>query len=184
MPKQMTVTEVKKKLSRLSQKELIALIAKLYKTSPDAANMLNVEFGDASYADELLEESKRKIQKIFFPERGMAVPSLSKAKKIISDFKKASDSFDGIIELKVFYAECVSTFGDDYGDMPESFYDSLESVYEDIVIGLNKMNDESLFAKYYERLKTIAGSTENLGYGIAEVLQSFLHDDLGWEPKE
>ena len=184
MPKQMTLTEVKKKLSHLSQKELIALIAKLYKTNSDAVNILNVELGDASYTDELLEESKQKIQNIFFPERSMAFPSLSKAKKIISDFKKASNSFGGLIELKVYYAECVAEFGNAYGDMPESFYDSLESVYEDVVTGLNKMNSESLFAKYYERLKAIADSTGDMGYGISEALSFFLYDDLGWEPKE
>ena len=184
MPKKMTVTEVKKKLAHMSQKELIALISRLYKASTEVVNILNIELGDPSYENELLEESKQKIHKIFFPGRGMAVPSLSKAKKVISDFNTASGSFDGILELKVYYAECVSEYGNGYGDMPESFYDSLESVFDDIVTRLNKKDEDRLYEQYYQRLQKVVDNMDGLGFGTADGVNFSLLNELNWSPKE
>ena len=181
MPKKMTVAALKKQLMYLSQQEVISLICNIYQSCPDAANILNARFNDKTYVKELMAESKEKIEKEF-SGRGMKVPSLSKAKKVISDFKKVSAAPEDVLELKLFYVECLAEFGNSFGDMPESFYSSLESVYCDVVSSLNNLGSEDLFKAFYPRLKDIISEVDGLGYGLSDNLGTVLEDDLEWEP--
>ena len=182
MPKKMPVAALKKQLKSLSQQETIALICSLYQNCPDVANILNAKFSGEDYVKGLLAESKEKIEKEFSGQ-GMKVPSLSKAKKVISDFKKVSPTPEDILELKLHYVECVAEFGSSFGDMPESFYDSLESVYSDVVSGLNKLGSEELFAAFYPRLHSVITEVDGLGYGISDGLSFVLDDELEWKPE-
>lgn len=180
MPKKMPVTALKKHLMNLSQQEAISLICSIYQSCPDAANILNARFRDEDYVKDLMAESKEKIQKEF-SSRGMKVPSLSKAKKVISDFKKVSTTPEDVIELKLYYVECLAEFGNSFGDMPESFYDSLESVYGDIVSSLNKLGAEDMYSAAYPRLQSIISEVDGLGYGISDSLSTMLEDELEWK---
>lgn len=181
MPKKMTVAALKKHLMYLSQQDVIALICSIYQSCPDAANILNARFNNEDYVKELMAESREKIQKEF-SGRGMKVPSLSKAKKVISDFKKVSAAPEDVIELKLCYVECLAEFGSSFGDMPESFYNSLESVYGDIVSSLNKLRSEDMYSAAYPRLQSIISEVDGLGYGLSDNLSVVLEDDLEWEP--
>ena len=182
MPKKMTVAALKKELKNLSQQETITLICSLYQSCPDAADILNAKFSGEDYIQGLLSDGKEKISKEL-SGRGMKVPSLSKAKKAISDFKNVGASPQDILELKMHYVECLAHFGNLFGDMPESFYDSLESVYCDVVSGLNKLRSEELFAAFYPRLEKVISEVDGLGYGISDSLSCVLDNDLQWEPK-
>ena len=183
MPKKMTLAALKKQLKVLSQQEMLSLVCGLYQSCPDVANILNARFSGDGYIKGLLDESKERISKEF-SGRGLKVPSLSKAKKVISDFKKISPAPEDLLELRIYYVECVAEFGNSFGDMPESFYDSLESVYSDVVSGLNNLKSEELFRMFYPRLKNIISDVNGLGYGISDVLYTALDDDLEWSPEE
>ena len=182
MQKKMPVATLKTQLKNLSQQEMISLICSLYQNCPDAANILNAKFSGEDYVKGLLAESKEQIEKEFSGQ-GMKVPSLSKAKKVISDFKKVLPASENVLELKLHYVECVAEFGSSFGDMPESFYDSLESVYSDVVSGLNKLASEELFAAFYPRMKSIIREVDGLGYGISDGLSFVLDDELKWKPE-
>ena len=183
MPKKMSVTALKKQLNALSRQEMISLICSLYQSCPDAANILSAKFSGQNFVKGLLAESKEKIEKEFSIQ-GMKVPSLSKAKKVISDFRKVSPAPEDLLELKLHYAECVTEFGSSFGDMPESFYDSLENVYSDVVSGLNRLGAEELFAAFYPRLQNIITEVDGLGYGISDSLRFVLDDELEWKPED
>ena len=143
MSKKMSVAALKQQLKVLSQQEMIALLCSLYQSCPDAAAILNAKFSGADYIKGLMLESKDKIHKEF--DAKTKIPSLSKAKKVISEFKKVSPAPEDVLELKLYYAECVAKFGNSFGDMPESFYDSLERIYSDVISNLNKLKSEDLF---------------------------------------
>lgn len=179
MPKKMPVAALKNQLKNLSQQETISLICSLYQSCPDAADALNARFSGDDYVKELLAEGKAKIQKEF-SGRGMKAPSLSKAKKVISDFKKVSKTQNDVIELKIYYMECLAEFGNAFGDMPVSFYDSMESVYHDVVSSLNKLGSEDLFNAFYPRLQGVITKVEGHGYGISDSLSTVLKDELEW----
>ena len=183
MPKKMPVAALKKQLKALSQQEMISLICSLYQSCPDAANILSAKFSGQDFVKGLLAESKEKIEKEFSGQ-GMKGPSLSKAKKVISDFKKVSPAPEDVLELKLHYAECVAEFGSSFGDIPDSFYDSLENVYSDVVSSLNKLGSEELFTAFYPRLKSIIREVDGLGYGISDGLSFVLEDELEWKPED
>lgn len=180
MPKKMSISELKKLLYRMDQVEIIELICRLYKASPDVVNILCAEMGDNGYEEALLEESRKKIRSQFFTARGMGKLSLTTAKKVISDFKKASTSADGVIELQIYYVECCTEFTNTYGDLYDSFYNSLMNVFCAAVKGLNKENSPELFSKYYPRLKQIVEDLRDVGYGVYDYLREVLNEELNW----
>ena len=106
MPKKITITDLKKRLLQLNQREMVELVCKIHKNCPDAARMLTMEFGDSDYEAELFEETKKKIRNQFFPERGLGRLSLATAKKAITEYKKVNKSAESILELQVYYMEC------------------------------------------------------------------------------
>ena len=70
MPKKMSISELKKHLYRMDQVEIIELICRLYKASPDVVNILCAEMGDNGYEEALLEESRKKDTfAIFYSQR-------------------------------------------------------------------------------------------------------------------
>ena len=72
-----TWTEIKKELSALDSKELVALIQELYKLSPNNKNYLASRFAPEASREILLKEAKEKITRQFFPKRGIGNPKLS-----------------------------------------------------------------------------------------------------------
>ena len=167
MPKKMSISELKKHLYRMDQVEIIELICRLYKASPDVVNILCAEMGDNGYEEALLEESRKKIRSQFFTARGMGKLS-------------ASTSADGVIELQIYYVECCTEFTNTYGDLYDSFYNSLMNVFCAAVKGLNKENSPELFSKYYPRLKQIVENLRDVGYGVYDYLREVLNEELNW----
>lgn len=176
MPKKMTLTQLKKHLLALNQDEMVDLVCRLYKSSSDASNFICMEFDDSSYEAELFEETKKKIRNQFFPTRGMGRLSLSTAKKAISDFKKTSKNINSIIELQVYYVECCGEFTDTYGDINDSFYNSMESMFETVIKALNKANSDELYGKYYPRLKAVVTLVKDFGWGLYDNLSYMLKE--------
>ncbi len=184
MAKKLTITALKKRLDAISRQEVVDLVCRLYQSCPDASNMLNAEFNGATFVKDFLEKSKEQIRNEFFKTRAMSFPSLSKAKKAISEFKKASKDPKDTVEVTLYYAECLAEFIAGNGDSPESFYDSLESVFGFVVKLLNKVDSEELFKTFYSRMELVVKAVENAGYGIDAQLEDILDEDLNWNPED
>ena len=184
MPKKITITELKKHLLHLNQREMVDLVCRIHKTCPDAAGMLTTEFGSGNYEEELFEECKKKIRQQFFPERGMGRLSLVTAKKAITEYKKVNKSPEKLLELQVYYTECCTEFLDAYGDGPESLYNSTSSMFETVVKSLNKANNTELFQQYYPRLEKILGNLNGVGYGLEDDIRYMLTDMLDWSEEK
>ena len=80
-----------------------------------------------------MEYYKKKINEALGDDR----IKLIEAKKAISDFRKISKNPAHIIELMIFYVEKGIDIENEFGDLYESFYASMESVFENIVKMLN-----------------------------------------------
>lgn len=97
--------------------------------------------------------------------------SISKAKKAISDYRKASGDKDGELELMVLFVERGNFLTVEYGDFGEPFYDSMTRMFEKVVQRV-KAGGAVLEARYRVRLCKIVESSKDIGYGY--------HDDLGY----
>ena len=175
--KKMTLPELKQHLRKLTQTEAIDLICRLYKSSPEAGKILNIEFNREQYLALMYEEAKAKILKQFFPSRGMGRLSLRDAKNAISDFKKISVDPEPVLDLQLYYVECGVDFSKQYEGMNESFYYSMGNMFSTVVETLNKLNDEALFRHFEERMRNIL-SVEERDPGFADEFRAF--DDLKW----
>jgi hypothetical protein len=84
-------------------------------------------------------------------------------KKAISDYRKLKPSPDSLIDLLLCYVESGVDFTNEFGDIDEAFYLSLESVYHNAI----KLIDKAmLHGKFVERAYQITKLTENIGWGF------------------
>ena len=69
MGKKLTITQVKKELSKLPNEELIDIISRMYKSSKEASDLVNLILGNDSVLDDALAEAKKKVRTQFFTKR-------------------------------------------------------------------------------------------------------------------
>jgi hypothetical protein len=163
----MGITDLKKELKKLDKENLIDIIADLYKKNKSVKEFL--DFFVNPNEQELFLKYKEKVYEAFYPKRGDRF-KISEGKKAISDFKKLEASNELVSELMLFYAETGVEFTNDYGDINESFYNSVVSVYSN---ALKLMKKENILDKFADRAKKILDDTSGIGWGF--------HDELGNE---
>jgi len=166
----MSVPEIKKALKSYDPETLISIILDCYKMSKETKNYIHVLLKPEEAIAALYDESKQIIEEEFFPERGHAKLRLARAKKAISDFKKLSNDEILTIDLMIYYVEQGVDFTNAYGDISEPFYNSMVSMYANVLKMIS--GNELLFLKLKKRLERIVTNTSRIGWGF--------HDDLGY----
>lgn len=170
MGKAMTAIQIKKEMLTRSKEELVEIICKLGKSSKEANDLLNLLLGNDSILEDALEDAKKKIRNQFFPKRGLGRLNLATAKSAITAFKKICDDPEKVIDLQLFYVECGVEFTNEYGDINESFYSSMERMYETAIKSLIKTKNTSLTEKLMPRLKKIVNDVSGIGWGFYDDL--------------
>jgi Family of unknown function (DUF6155) len=156
--------DVKKELIKLDQSKLIALISDLYKNNKGVKEYL--DFFTNPDEQPLLQKHKDSVYECFFPKRGYDY-SISKAKKVISEFKKLGTSTKSQADLMLFYVETGVEFTNTYGDIDEGFYYSMESVFHQ---SLKLMHKGNILNVFKTRAEKILKDTENIGWGFHDSL--------------
>lgn len=176
MPK-VTLREVREYLRSKSHAQLVEDIVVLYGKLDGVKEFITFQMG-RGFSDELLEKQRAIIQKEFFPARGFGQARLSIARKAITEYKKTSPNIPGVVELMVFYVEIGVRFTNDYGDISESFYNSMESMYKQ---ALKSIIQYGLQEQFRERCKQIVSDTRDIGWGFHDTLSDLYHDILDEE---
>lgn len=170
---QLPLPELKRYLKEASQPELISLIMDCYKMNDEVKKYFQMKLRPEETLTQLYEEAKRTIAYEFYPERGMPKMRLAQAKKAISEFSKLTDDFPKQIDLMLFYVEQGVSFTNDYGDIDERFYNSMASVYSQVVRKLIDHDDVELYYYFHPRIEAAFHETSGCGWGF--------HDDLAYE---
>lgn len=77
----------------------------------------------------------------------------------------------------IYYVECGTDLLEEYGDMSESYYASLESVFDHVIKLIKHYHFEEV-QDFIERLKNIMKKSEHRGWGYEDSLsQSFQRID-------
>jgi hypothetical protein len=160
----MGITELKKELKRLDKTKLIDLIADLYKKNKSVRELL--DFYVNPQEEEIFEKYRDKVFEAFYPSRGYKL-KLKEGKQAIADFKKLGPSQDLLADLMLFYVETGVKFTNEYGDIGESFYSSIESTYQ---AALKLMQKEKLLEKFADRAGKVVNDTSNIGWGFHDYL--------------
>lgn len=122
----MGLIEIKKELKKLDRNQLIDLVADLYKKNKYVKEFF--DFYVSPDERELFNKYRDKVFEAFYPKRGYNY-KLKDGKQAISDFKKLGPSADLLADLMLFYVETGVKFTNDFGDIDESFYSSMEKTY-------------------------------------------------------
>jgi hypothetical protein len=144
-------SDVKRELSELSPENLMKLISEMYALSPQ-----NKDFLDARFicGNDILERYRDQIKEYIAPmEPWKHDVQVSKAKKVLSQYKKVTGDNMGLLDLMISYAEYganfAAEFGISYGD-DEPYLCSLTVVFgnaSEMVRKLGLEKNHPLFAK-------------------------------------
>jgi hypothetical protein len=168
--KKLNLTLLKQRLNQSSKEELIKDIAELFKRFDSVKDFYAVKFSAWDEA-EVVEKYKKVIEGEFFPSRGFGRARLSVAKKAISDCKKVGVSSAILIDVMIFYVEQGVKFTNEYGEINDTFYTSMENVYEK---ALEQIVQDGLHGIFEERCRKIVEDTKNMGWGFHDGL-SYLY---------
>jgi len=166
----MGLTDLKKELKKLDKKKLIDLITDLYKKNKSVKEFL--DFYTSPNEKELFNKYRDKVFEAFYPKRGFGL-KLTDGKKAISEFKKFEPSTKLIADLMLFYVETGVDFTNDFGDIDENFYSSLEKIY---VEALTLMRNNDLLEKFANRAGKIIEETSGIGWGFHDYLADVYFD--------
>jgi hypothetical protein len=157
-------SDVKAKLSEFDRVGLLGLVQDLNAASKDNKAFLHARFG---LGDDPLDPYKDVIIHWINPPDFRNPISVSKAKKAISDYKKAVGQPEGLAELTVFYCEEVFDFLAGCGIDDEGFYDALVRMFEQAlkhVLALPKAQQAAFLA----RLDQVRQLGQNVGWGVGD----------------
>ena len=161
--------DVKTKLAAFDRAGLLALVQNLYAASKDNKIFLHARLG---LGDDPLEPYKDIIIRWINPPDFRNPISVAKAKKAISDYKKALGLPKGLAELTVFYCEEVFDFLAGCGMDDEGFYDALVRMFEQAlkyVLALPAAQQSSFLA----RLDRVRQLGQNVGWGVGDDFDHF-----------
>lgn len=165
-------------LATLDKPALLALVKDLYEASASNRDLIQARCQAGKSGGEILEKYRGKIVEQFYPARGEAKLRLSEARKAINDYRKATGNLPGTAELLMTYVEQGAEFTHEYGDIDERFYNSVESVLDELAALLHN-EARGMYPELSERLTRVEQITDGIGWGF--------HDHIGdvvWQLEE
>lgn len=157
-------SDLKTQLADFDRAGLLGLVQDLYAASKDNKAFLHARFG---LGDDPLEPYKDAIIGGINPPDFRNPISVSKAKKAISDYKKALGQPEGLAELTVFYCEEVFAFLAGCGMDDEGFYDALVRMFEQALKYVQVL-PAAQQAAFLARLDRVRQRGQNVGWGVGE----------------
>jgi hypothetical protein len=188
MPEHTSVTwsQIKTSLTSLDKPELIALLKDLFDRSIESRAFLSTRFLTEGVPDAILDKYHKHIVEQFFPKRGFGKLDLRAARRTIRDYRKATSDLGGTVDLMLTYVESGTDFTNQFGDINESFYNSLESVLDEMVGLLKTPEGAALYSRFQDRVSRLAMRASGIGWGygdhVAEQIE-LLETEIGkhWE---
>ena len=168
-----TWTDVKEKLAGLDRLGLVGLIQDLYTAHRDNQTFLHTRFG---LGKDVLKPYKETLDRWLSPDvlRNQDI-SVAKAKKAISDYRKAVGDPAGLAELMVLYCENAVDFSNDVGYQDGDYFNTLAQMFEGALKLTRKLSAGDRDALIV-RLQGVRSSSQDLGYGLTAELDDLLAD--------
>ena len=159
-------------LNQRSREQLIADIADLFTKFRVVQNYYQARLHPVD-KEQLVQKYKTVIQREFFPERGFGRARRSLARKAISEYKKVSGDPVGLADLMIFFVEMGVKFTNEYGDMDEPFYHSMESMYHKALQHIVKYALQDMFEL---RCRKIVDDSHHTGWGFHDTLSEMFYE--------
>lgn len=174
---------VRRQLNNWAKPALVALVKDLYDTCPENRDFLQARFQAESNAGTALEKYRHKIVEQFFPSRGFGKLKLAEARKAIRDYRKATGNLTGTIDLMLTYVENGTKFTHEFGDINDAFYNSLESVLNEMA-ELLLGEGAKLYPQFRDGIQRLTTHAGHIGWGYGDTLRDqvyLLENELAGE---
>jgi hypothetical protein len=151
----------------------MGLIQDLYGAQKDNQIFLHTRFG---LGEDVLKPYKETLDRWLSPDvlRNQDI-SVAKAKKAISSYRKAVGEPAGLSELMVLYCEKAVGFSNEVGYQDGDYFYALVQMFEQslkLTRELSAGDSDALIV----RLRRVRTSSQNLGFGLSDALDSLLAD--------
>jgi hypothetical protein len=163
--------DLKSRLADFDRAGLIGLLQDLYAASKDNQAFLHARF---ALGEDVLKPYKMTIDRCLWPDvfKNQDI-SVAKAKKAISDYKKAIGRPEGLLELMVFYCERAAGFSNDIGLQDESYFNALVRMFEEALKVIGAL-PEVRQSEPLARLDVVRRISHNFGYGVGDDMDYLL----------
>jgi hypothetical protein len=172
---------VRKQLATWEKPALLALVKDLYETAGVNRDFVHARCQAGECGGEALEKYRGKIVEQFFPARGEGKLKLGEARKAIRDYRRATGNILGTAELLMTYVENGTRFTDEFGDIDEQFYSSVESALEELAALLCGEARE-MYPQFADRLARVEQMADGIGWGFGDYVADVvgqLEEELG-----
>jgi hypothetical protein len=163
-------TRLRQQLKDWSQSALLALIKDLHDASSANRDFLQARLQAEDAGGEALESYRARIVEQFFPRKGFGQLKLAEARKAIRDYRKATGNIPGVIDLMLSYVENGTDFTREFGDINEAYYNSLESVMNEMSKLLLQEGEET-YSRYRDRILDLEASASGIGWGYGDYVR-------------
>ena len=172
-----TWSEVKAKLAACDRAGLVGLLSDLHSLSRDNRAFLHARLG---LGPDPLAPYKATISRWIYPDliRGQVI-SVAKAKKAISDHRKAIRSPAGVAELSVFYCESAARLLSECGMEDEGYFTALVRMFDQALADVAKLNPSER-RTLLQRLDTVRSATDAVGWGVKDAMDELWAEHV-WE---
>jgi hypothetical protein len=178
-PVKLTKTALNKHLKQLNHSQLIDLVKACYGYSKEMEKFLAVKMLGDEAAESLFQEYRKKVEKAFFPERGLDMLKLREAIQTIAEFERLTENGRHALELKLICVENGVDFTLRRGVMDELFCISLALLYGDIIEQINDDETAEWFDEFEERLEAVVSKSAGISREFHDQLAE-LHAQIRW----
>ncbi len=172
--------EIKKRISGKNQKELLTMIGKCYRASPDVRIVLSMSVSEGRNENKIIiSDLKERLNAIFWTtsKNGCPkTPNLREAGKIITLAKNSTTNPAILVDIILDHLEHGVGFTMEYGDMWESYYTSIENQFERTCKFIVAHQSEIDMDRALDRIDKQIEETRNIGWGFEETLDAFRED--------
>lgn len=165
---------VEEELAELGRPALLRLIKELFDASAENQVLLASRFANLDIRESAIEPYRKRIVDEFFPARGFGKLGLREARKAITDYRRATKDMAGTLDLMLTYVEQGTRFTNQYGDIEESFYNSMESVLGEAIKLASGHPD--LYEQSCDRFTGLKRATDGIGWGYGDNISDMVDE--------
>lgn len=163
--RQVTWSDVKTRLTDFDRAGLMDLVQDLYAVSKDNQAFLHARF---ALGGDVLRPYKATLSRWLWPDVFKKQDtSVTRAKRAVSDYRKAIGHPERLAELMVFYCEQAAGFSNDVGLQDESYFDALVRMFARAVTAANALSSGQR-DPLLRRLDQVRRVSHNFGYGVGD----------------
>jgi len=174
----MSWTEIEKNLRELPVDDVINLVKGLHDISPQNTAWLKGKLFSVVQDTKYLEDCRRKVANYVYKEtKGIPpMPRFGEAKKVIAEYRKFTSDIRGTLDLMLTYIERGHQFTLDFGDIDESFYITLENMWEHFAVELRRSPAKyELYDQFKPRLMKMRRKSD-IGWGYGDTVRETVNE--------